>query len=391
MNLIPNTMNLEFKEIIEFIKSVYPNENPIPLHRPFFGGNEKKYLLECIDSTYVSSIGKYVDKFEQMICDYTGAKHAVATVNGTAALHSTLVSIGVNSACEVITQPLTFVATCNAISYCNAQPIFVDVSLDTLGMCPLSLEEFLKDHVEIKENNCINKKTGKIIKACIPMHTFGHPCEIDKIKELCDNYKIILIEDSAESIGSKYRGKHTGTFGKAGIYSFNGNKTVTCGGGGVIVTNDEKIAIILKHLTTTAKINHPYKYIHDEVGFNYRMPNINAALACAQLEQLDDFIESKRYIAEKYKTAFNKITNINFISEPQNSQSNYWLNSILFENKEKRDIFLEVSNSYGIMTRPIWRLMNRLNMYSSCFCSDLVNSEYLSDRVINIPSSVTLD
>jgi len=378
----------KFEEIINFIKEIYKKDF-IALHEPVFIGNEKKYLNDCIDSTFVSSVGKYVNLVEEMIADYVGSKYAVATVNGTSALFVALKLAGVSQEDEVITQSLTFVATANAISYLGAKPVFLDVDLDTLGLSPKSLKKFLEDNCEIVDNKCVNKTTGKTIKACVPMHTFGHPCKIDKIKEICDKWHIELVEDAAESLGSFYKNKHTGTFGKMGVFSFNGNKIVTAGGGGVIVTDDEELAKRAKHITTTAKIPHPYEYIHDEIGYNFRMPNINAALLVAQLENLDKFLENKRELAKKYEEFFKKI-GIEFINEPENAKSNYWLNAIKLENKHQRDEFLEYSNKNKVMTRPIWRLMNKLPMYENCQKDDLKNAEYLEERIVNIPSGVVL-
>jgi len=375
-----------FEKIVNFIKEIYKKDF-IALHEPVFIGNEKKYLNECIDSTFVSSVGKFVDRFEKNFAEYVGAKFAIAVVNGTAALHIALKLAGVKEGDEVITQPLTFIATCNAISYCGAKPIFVDVDLDTLGLSPVSMRNFLENHCEVINNKCINKTTGKTIKACVPMHTFGHPCKIDEIKEICDKWHIELVEDAAESLGSFYKGKHTGTFGKIGIFSFNGNKIITSGGGGVIVTDDEELAKRAKHITTTAKVPHPYEYVHDEVGYNYRMPNINAALLVAQMENLDKFLENKRELAKKYEKFFSSL-GIEFIKEPQSSKSNYWLNAIKLDNKKQRDEFLQYSNSNKVMTRPIWRLMNKLKMYKDCQKTDLINAEYLEERIVNIPSGV---
>lgn len=368
-------------------KSQIPNPKFIPLHEPRFNGNEKKYLNDCIDSTFVSSVGKYVDTFEEMFAKKVGSSYAVATVNGTAALHVALLLADVQKDDEVITQPLTFIATCNAISYIEAKPIFVDVDLDTMGLSPKSLLKFLEKNCEIKNATCRNKTTNKIIKACVPMHTFGHPCKIDEIKEICDKWHIKLVEDSAESLGSHYKGKHTGTFGKIGVFSFNGNKIITSGGGGVIVTDDEALAKRAKHLTTTAKVPHPFEYVHDEIGYNYRMPNLNAALLVAQLEQLDTFLKNKRELALKYEEFF-KNTDITYISEPKNSSSNYWLNAILLGDKKQRDDFLEFTNQNGVMTRPIWKLMNELDMFKDAQCTSLENARYLEQRVVNIPSSV---
>jgi len=377
------------KHIVDFIKQTFNTNEFIPLHEPRFNGNEKKYLNDCIDSTYVSSVGKYVDSFEKEFASKVGSRYAIATVNGTSALHISLILADVQRDDEVITQPLTFIATCNAISYCGAKPIFVDVDLDTMGLSPDSLQFFLEVNCEVNENICINKTTGKIIKACVPMHTFGHPCKIEEIKEICDKWCITLVEDAAESLGSYYKNKHTGTFGKVGAFSFNGNKIITSGGGGVIVTDDENLAKRAKHITTTAKIPHPYEYVHDEIGYNYRLPNINAALIVAQLEQLDKFLESKRALVTKYKEFFSN-ENINFITEPKDSQSNYWLQSIVLNNLNQRNEFLEFTNKNGVMTRPIWRLMSELEMFEDCQKVDLQNAKYLEERVVNIPSSVIL-
>ena len=378
-----------FENVINFIQSTYQSKDFIPLHEPKFIGNEKKYLNECIDSTFVSSIGKFVDEFEEKIAKYTGARYAVATSNGTSALHIALLLANVTRNDEVITQPLTFVATCNAISYCGANPVFIDVDKETMGLSPLSLQAYLEKNAYIKNQQCINNKTGKVIKACVPMHTFGQPCRIDEIKEICDKYHISLIEDAAESLGSFYKNKHTGTFGQMGVMSFNGNKIITAGGGGCIVTNDEVLARKAKHLTTTAKVPHKWNFDHDMVGYNYRMPNLNAALLVAQLENLDNFISSKRKLANVYETFFNN-TNYVFVKEPMDSKSNYWLNSILLKNKQQRDEFLDETNSNGVMTRPIWTLMNKLPMFEDAECGDLLNAEWLEERVVNIPSSIIL-
>ena len=377
------------KNIVEFIQDIYNTKEFIPLHEPRFIGNEKKYLNDCIDSTFVSSVGAYVDSFEKEFAARVGSKYAIATVNGTAALHISLILADVNKDDEVITQPLTFIATCNAISYCGAQPIFLDVDKDTMGLSPSALKYFLEKNTSVKNEQCINNKTGKVIKACVPMHTFGHPCRIDEIKEICDKYHVFLIEDAAESVGSTYKGRHTGTFGQVGVMSFNGNKIITAGGGGCIVTNDKALAKKAKHLTTTAKVPHKWDFNHDMVGYNYRMPNLNAALLVAQLENLDNFISSKRKLANVYETFFNN-TNYVFVKEPMDSKSNYWLNSILLKNKQQRDEFLDETNSSGIMTRPIWTLMNKLPMFKDAQCGDLKNSEWLEDRVANIPSSAIL-
>ena len=376
------------ENIVNFIKETFNTQEFIVLHEPKFIGNEKKYLNDCIDSTFVSSVGKYVDMFEDQFAKKVGSRYAIATVNGTSALHISLLLANVNQGDEVITQPLTFIATCNAISYCGAKPIFVDVDFETMGMSPKYLKEFLETNCELKNNLCINKTTQKVIKACVPMHTFGHPCKIAEIKEICDSWNINLVEDSAESLGSYYKDKHTGTFGLLGAFSFNGNKIITSGGGGVIVTDDEALAKKAKHLTTTAKIPHSYEYDHDQIGYNYRMPNLNAALLVAQLEQLDVFLESKRDLASLYEKFFSTQLDINFIKEPVDSHSNYWLQSIILENKTTRDEFLNFTNKNGIMTRPIWKLMNKLEIFKSYQAGSTKNAEYLEQRVVNIPSSV---
>jgi perosamine synthetase len=375
-----------YNEILAFIRSQFPGQDFIPLHEPVFSGKEREYVLDAIESTYVSSVGKYVNQFEYMMQEITWAKYAVATVNGTSALHAALLVAGVKSGTEVITQPITFVATPNAITYCGAEPVFIDVDLDTLGMSPESLQRFFSEHTELKGNRCINKLSGRAISACVPVHIFGHPCRIDQIVSICENYHVPVVEDAAESIGSYYKGKHTGTFGNLGIFSFNGNKTITCGGGGCIVTNDQKYGEFAKHLTTTGKIPHPYEYVHDIVAYNYRMPNLNAAVACAQLEQLPDILRSKRILAQEYRSFFSGL-DISFFTEPENAKSNYWLNTILLEDTEARDTFLTISNISGVMTRPIWRLMNRLEMFKGCLNDGLSNSRWLEDRIVNIPSS----
>jgi len=379
-----------YKDLVKFIQTIYNTKEFIPLHEPRFIGNEKKYLNDCIDSTFVSSVGKYVDMFEEQLAKRVGSKYAVATVNGTSALHIALLLANVTKDDEVITQPLTFIATCNAIEYIGAKSIFVDVDLDSMGLSPKSLKEFLEQNCEMIDNRCVNQTTNKTIKACVPMHTFGHSCKIDEIKEICDKWHIALVEDAAESLGSYYKGKHTGSFGKLGTFSFNGNKIITSGGGGVIVTDDEALAKRAKHLTTTAKIPHKWEYVHDSVGYNYRMPNLNAALLVAQLEQLDVFLQSKRELALKYKEFFKDDENIDFIIEPKDSKSNYWLQAIILKDKGVRDTFLDYTNKNGIMTRPIWRLMNELEMFKDCQCGDLTNSKYLQQRVVNITSSVRL-
>jgi len=376
-------------DVIQFIQNIYKTTGFVPLHEPRFIGNEKKYLNECIDSTFVSSVGKFVDKFEEKIADYVGANFAVATSNGTSALHVALLLANVTESDEVIAQSLSFIATCNAISYCGAAPVFIDVDKDTMGMSPSALQKFLENNTSIKNQQCINNKTDKVIKACVPMHTFGHPCRIDEIKDICDKYYICLIEDAAESLGSLYKDKHTGTFGQMGVMSFNGNKIITAGGGGCIITNNEVLAKKAKHLTTTAKITHKWEYTHNMVGYNYRMPNLNAALLVAQLENLESFLLNKRELAMMYKDFFSDKA-CHFVEESLHSKSNYWLNTIILKDKEQRDLFLEEANSKGVMIRPVWTLMNKLTMFKHSQCYGLTNVEWLEERVVNIPSSVTL-
>lgn len=376
-----------FDQVIKYIREVHKApEGFVPLHAPYFGGNEKKYLSDTIDSTFVSSVGAYVNRFEEMMAEITGAKYAVATTNGTVALQLSLVVAGVQHGEEVITQPLTFVATANAIAHCNAVPVFVDVDKDTMGLSPDALEIFLKENAAIQDGVCMNKKTGKRIAACVPMHTFGFPARIDRIVEICDKWHIAVIEDAAESLGSYYNGQHTGTFGKLGTFSFNGNKTITCGGGGAIVTNDEALAKHAKHISTTAKIPHPWEFTHDEVGYNFRMPNLNAALACAQLEQLETILANKKELAELYTNFFSS-TDIGFVTAQEGSIANNWLNCVILKDLDHRNAFLEATNGSSVMTRPIWQLMNKLSMYQNCQCGDLTNSLWLEDRIVNIPSS----
>lgn len=373
--------------LIEFIKKTFNTDGFIPLHAPYFGGNEKKYLNQTIDSTFVSSVGEFVNLFEEKIAAFTGSKFGVACVNGTNALHMAMLVCGVTSEDEVLSQSLTFIATANAISYIGAQPVFIDVDRDTMGMSPEALSKFLHLNAETKNDGfCYNKKSGKRISACIPMHTFGLPCRIDEISKICEEWNITLIEDAAESLGSYYQQKHTGTFGKIGVFSFNGNKTITCGGGGALITNDETLAKKAKHLTTQAKIPHRWKFMHDEIGYNYRMPNLNAALACAQLEQLPVFLENKRQLARLYEDFF-KNSEITFVKEIEQATSNYWLNAIILENEEQRDFFLQETNDAGVMTRPIWELMSNLSMFQHCEHDGLENSKWLAERVVNLPSS----
>nr|WP_040460383.1 LegC family aminotransferase [Galbibacter marinus] len=376
-----------FDDIIEFIRGTYKTEEFIPLHEPRFIGNEKKYLNACIDSTFVSSVGKYVDQFEEEVQKFTGASYAVATVNGTAALHIALLLADVDSNDEVITQPLTFVATCNALSYIGAHPVFVDVDKDSMGLSPEKLENFLSKNTEIKNGFCINKVSKRKIKAVVPMHTFGHPARTEEILQVCNKYHLRLIEDAAESLGSYSDGRHTGTLGLCGTLSFNGNKTITTGGGGMIITNDNALAKKAKHITTTAKIPHRWDFEHDMLAFNYRLPNLNAALGCAQMENLPMFIESKRALAEDYKKLFDN-KGMQFVVERAGTTVNYWLNALICNDLKERNMFLEATNDKGVMTRPIWKLMTNLKMFKNSQFGNIENAKWLEDRVVNIPSSV---
>lgn len=375
------------KDVINFIRELYNTNGFIPLHEPCFKGNEKKYLEECIDSTFVSSVGKFVNQFENEVAKYTGAKYAVATVSGTAALHVALLMAGVEKNDEVITQPLTFVATCNAISYIGAHPVFIDVDKDTLGLSPEKLDHFLAQNTEVVNGGCINKISKRRIKAVVPMHTFGFPANMEELMHVCQKHGLEVVEDSAESLGSFYKGKHTGTFGLLGTLSFNGNKTITTGGGGMIITNNKALAVKAKHITTTAKVPHRWNFEHDMVAYNYRLPNLNAALGCAQMESLPKFIEKKRILATKYHEFF-KNKSANLILEPKGTKANYWLNALILSNLEERNAFLEETNNNGIMTRPIWKLMNNMSLYSSYQTGSLENAKWLEDRVVNLPSSV---
>ncbi len=379
-----------FEDVVSFIRKLYGGAEFVPLHSPVFRGNEKKYLNECIDSTFVSSVGKFVDRFEEMMADYTGSTKAVVCVNGTNALHMAMMLVGVERDDEVITQALSFIATCNAISYIGAHPVFLDVDKDTMGLSPFAVEKWLNENAFIKNDQCFNKNTKKRIKACVPMHTFGHPVHLDELVDVCGRYHLELVEDAAESLGSFYKGKHTGTFGKIGAISFNGNKTITTGGGGMLLFKDEELARKAKHITTQAKVPHRWEFVHDEIGYNYRMPNINAALGCAQLEQIDQILANKRETAEKYRVFFENQQSIHFFSEPKDTKSNYWLNVVLLEDRPNQIKFLDYTNGKGIMTRPIWELMNRLPMFKDCETDGLQNTMWFADRVVNIPSSFIL-
>jgi aminotransferase in exopolysaccharide biosynthesis len=373
--------------IVTYIKNLYLSQVPVLLHCPEFLGNEKKYLTECIDTKYVSYLSHFVTDMENKIKEITGAKYAVALVNGTAALHMLLLAVGIKPGDEIVTQSLSFAATAAAIVHANGTPVFVDIDRETLGMSPESLAGFLRENAELKDGMCLNKKTGRQIKAVIPMHTFGHPVRIDAIKEICGEYSLMLIEDAAESLGSFYQGKHTGTFGKAAILSFNGNKLVTTGGGGMVITDDEAAATRVRYISTTAKRPHRWEFYHDEVGYNLRMPGLNAAVGFAQLEYFERILENKRETARFYRQFFNSI-NVPFIVEPENARSNYWLNAILFANRNERDEFLAYSNDNGVQTRPAWTLLHKLPPYQSCQHTEMPNAEYIEDRLVNIPSGV---
>lgn len=376
-----------FDSLVKFVRDQYGTEDFIPLHAPVFSGHEREYVVETIDSTYVSSVGSFVDRFERDMAAYTGSQRAVATVNGTAALHAALVLAGVKSGELVLTQSLTFVATCNAIAYCGASPVFIDVDRSTLGLSPQALEEWLASHATVDADGvCRTKQDGRVIRACLPMHTFGHPANLDGLVAVCSKWHLMLVEDAAESLGSFYKGQHTGTFGDVGVLSFNGNKIITTGGGGMILA-DEEIGARAKHITTTAKKPHPYEYVHDELGYNYRLPNLNAALGCAQLEQLEQFVASKRVLASRYSEFF-RGSEFQFVEEPDGCRSNYWLNAVICTDSAQRDALLKATNDCGVMTRPIWKLMSHSPVYANCLRGDLTNSEWLEARVVNLPSSV---
>ena len=382
---------MNYDEFISFVRDVFDQkEGSIILHDPRFVGNERKYLLDAMDSNFVSSVGQYVGKFEEAVAEYTKSKYAVACVNGTSALHICLLLAGVRPEEEVITQPISFIATCNAISYTGAHPVFVDVDKRTMGMSAEKLREFLVENTRKGlDGYTYNNRTGRRIAAVVPMHTFGHPCKIDEIAEVCEEYNIALVEDAAESIGSLYKGRHTGLFGRLAALSFNGNKTITTGGGGMILTQDEKLAKLAKHITTTAKVPHRWEYRHDYTAYNYRLTNLAAALGLGQIENLEKFVLIKRELVEKYKQFFAG-TDVEFYVEPEDCRSNYWLNAVILKDRKERDEFLTYTNDNGIMTRPIWILNNKLDMYKGCQCGDLSTAQWLEDRVVNIPSTVII-
>lgn len=375
-------------DVVGALRSVV-GSSPVALHEPSFEGNEWLYLKECLDSTFVSSVGKFVDRFEADLADYTGSKYAISVVNGTAALQIALKLAGVEANHEVLIPALTFVATANAVTYCNAIPHFVDSERKTLGIDALKLREYLQENSSQQSGFCINNNTGRVIRALVPMHTFGHPSDIEGLLSIARDFNLALVEDAAESLGSFYQGQHTGTFGLFGTLSFNGNKTITTGGGGAIITNDESLARYAKHLTTTAKIPHAWEFRHDEVGYNYRMPNINAALGCAQLEQLASKLTAKRDLFSRYRAAFADIEGVTLFKEPQNCQSNYWLQTLVLDKDESdlRNKLLEATNLMGIMTRPVWEPLNDLVPYRNSPSMDLSSTQSISSLVINIPSS----
>ena len=374
------------QKTIDFSRGIF-GDDFVPLHRPVFEGNERQYLVDCIDSNFVSSVGAKVTEFENKVAEFTGARYAVATVNGTSALHVAIQLAAVVPGDEVISQALTFIATCNAIKYSGAFPVFIDVDLDTMGMSASALKNFLESNAEKTNKGVFNKISGRRIGACIPMHTFGFPCRIQEIASICSSWGIPLIEDAAESLGSYVGRRHTGTFGSMGTLSFNGNKVITTGGGGMIITDDSDMASRAKYITTTAKVPHPYEFVHDEVGYNYRMPNLNAALGCAQIERLDDFLSAKAKLSEQWGQFFEDMQ-IHFFRAIKGSKSNHWLNAIALNSRDDRDVFLKKTNDNGVMTRPVWQLMSQLPMFQDCQTDGLENSLWLQDRVVNIPSSV---
>lgn len=379
--------------ILNILKSVIgQGNNFVSLHEPAFAGNEWSYIKECLDTGWVSSVGSYVDRFEAMLAEFTGVKKAIAVVNGTAALHICLKLAGVEAGDEVLLPTLTFVATPNAVVYCGAIPHFVDCEETTLGLNSNKLANYLSVISEIRGNECFNRETGRRIKSVVPMHTYGHPVDLDSLVDVCERFKLVLIEDAAESLGSYYKGKHTGQWGKLSALSFNGNKVITTGGGGAILTNDEQLGALAKHITTTAKLPHTWEFYHDMIGYNYRMPNINAALGCAQIEQLPYFLQCKRKLAEKYRQALADTDGVRFFTEPETARSNYWLNTLLLDapHSDKRDELLKLTNDSGIMTRPTWTLMHKLSMFNNCPQMDLSIAEDLERRLINIPSSASL-
>ena len=393
MNSMREAGKLNMDDLVQALKKVIAAEKEfVPLHEPLFGGREWSYVKECLDTGWVSSVGKYVDLFEEKLAEYTGVKRAVAVVNGTAALHMSLLAVGVERGEEVLMPALTFIATANAVSYCGAVPHFVDSDYETLGVNVPKLRAYLQEIAILKDDACYNRQSGRRIRAVVPMHTFGHPVDLDRLADVCEEFKMVLVEDAAESLGSFYKGKHTGNWGRVAALSFNGNKIVTTGGGGAILTNDEELGRKIKHWTTQAKVPHRWEFCHDAIGYNYRLPNINAALGCAQLEQLPKFVAAKRQLALRYQAALEEIEGISFFAEPNWAVSNYWLNAILLapDLAEQRDKVLETLNDAGIMSRPIWNLMYTMPMFSQCPKMDCMAAEDIGRRLINIPSSANL-
>jgi len=379
-----------FDRLVSFVREQYCTQDFIPLHAPLFRGRERELVQDSIDSTFVSSVGAYVDRLEAEMAGYTGSPRAIAVMNGTAALHMALKLVGVEPGDLVVTQSLTFVATCNAIAYCGAEPLFIDVDRRTLGLSPTALEAWLGEHALVDDVGVCRTRDGhRAIRACLPMHTFGHPADLEGLVAVSERWHLPLVEDAAESLGSSYRGRHTGTFACIGVLSFNGNKIITTGGGGMLLTG-EALGKRAKHLTTTAKVPHPYEFVHDELGYNYRLPNLNAALGCAQLEQLPAFVAAKRKLAARY-IAFFTGSDLAPIIEPDGCASNYWLNGVVCDSPAQRDALLKATNDAGVMTRPIWTLMNRLPLYVNAPRGPLDNAEWLGARVVNLPSSVPVD
>ncbi len=377
-------------QLIDFIRSIYRSEEGIPLHAPTFGASERKYLMDCLDSTFVSSVGAYVDRFEDEFARYTGAAKAVLVVNGTAGLHMALRLVGVEPGELVLTQSLSFVATCNAIAYCGAQPLFADVDRETLGLSPLAMDALLQDVARRDENGAVHRVSGRRIRACVPMHTFGHPVDLDGLVAVCDKWGIALVEDAAEALGSLYHGRHVGLSGRVGVFSFNGNKIITTGGGGALVFTDTLLAARARHLTTTAKQPHAWEFVHDELGYNYRMPNINAALGCGQLERLPAFVKGKRALAANY-AEFLRGSDLTFCAEPFGTRSNYWLCAAVCNDRAARDSLLTEMNAKGVGVRPVWTPMHQTAMYLDAPRGPLPITEFLADRLLNLPSSVPLE
>lgn len=384
---------LDIPRVVTALRQALPAAaGPVVLHEPRIAGNEWRYAKECLDTGWVSSAGTFVERFEKMLAEFTGTRRAVAVINGTAALHICLLAAGVRPGDEVMVPALTFIATANAVAYCGATPHFADSEMATLGMDPRKLEDYLRDVAEIKAGTCFHRRTGARIAAVMPMHTFGHPVELDALNEVCQRFSLPMVEDAAESLGSYYKGRHTGNVGRLAALSFNGNKTVTTGGGGAVLTNDEELGRRVKHVTTTARVPHPWAFVHDQVGYNYRLPNINAALGCAQMEQLPGFLRAKRALSERYQRLFADMPGVRVVTEPAQCRSNYWLNNLLLDAEcaDQRDALLQATHESGVMTRPAWTLMHRLPMFRECPRMDLSTAEAIEARLVSIPSSAVL-